>query len=274
MEEERRKRSALNIEVLLVCIRASTIEYENSNINMEENKKDGRKGSIGTECCLFKIEKLTVPARVVLLQSTNIWFSASGASVHYVNNRCRGSNTCKGSGTCTIGAHDDAMMACSIMDIIAMLKEVQYNPKSNFNLSSIGKTIKEGSKLSGNQEGLVLMKDNVKLVFDNKIMTENSLIFCAYLQREYEIAVTLASTSITMSIEKAHMMTGYHDEEQICMIEMELGWPLKKGPMMPCKACSIGKLRQLVVNKPVDNSKKAMRAGERIFSNLAMIKAP
>ena len=77
----------------------------------------------------------------------------------------------------------------------ATLKNVQYNPKSNFNLFSIGKAIKEGWKLSGDQEGLVIMKESAKLVFDIKIMTKNSVIFCAYLQRECIISAILASTS-------------------------------------------------------------------------------
>ena len=48
----------------------------------------------------------------------------------------------------------------------AMLKDVQYNPKSNIKLLSIGKAIKEGWKLSGDQEGLILTKDSVKFVLD------------------------------------------------------------------------------------------------------------
>ena len=42
---------------------------------------------------------------------------------------------------------------------------------------------------------------------------------------------------------------------------------------MPCKACSIGKAKQLAINKHVDNSKKAARAGEKIFSDLVTVKA-
>ena len=103
----------------------------------------------------------------------------------------------------------------------ARLKGVQYNPKSNFNLFSVGKAIKVGWKLSGDQEGLVLMKGNAKLVIDIKIMTKNGVIFCAYLWREYKIAAILVSTSKTMSIEKAHMMTGHHDEEQTHRIALE-----------------------------------------------------
>ena len=194
------------------------------NINMKKNKKDGlddENSTVGTNCCLSKIEKLAVPTRVALLQSTNIWVGDLGVSVHCLNDRVRGSNIHQGSGTGTIGEHGDAMTARSIMDtagtwcnkfseeqLKATLKDVQYNPKSNFKLFSIGKAIKEGWKLSGEQEGLVLMKGNVKLAFNIKIMTKNGVIFCAYLQREHEIGTILAITSTIMSIEKAHIMTG------------------------------------------------------------------
>ena len=172
------------------------------------------------KCCLSKNEKLAVPSRVAMLQSANIWVGDSGASVHCINDRCRGSNTCKGSGTGTMGAHGKAMTVSSIMDIVgtwcnkfgeeqlkAKLKDVQCNPKSNFNFFSIRKAIKEDWKLSCDQEGLILMKDSVKLTFDIKIMTKNGEIFCAYLQREHEIGAVLASTGVTISIEKEHIMT-------------------------------------------------------------------
>ena len=161
------------------------------NINMEENKMDGGKGSSRTECCLSKIENLAVPARVALLQSTNIWVGDSEASVHCVNDRCRGSNIHEDSGTGTLGAHGEATTASSIMDtaatwcntfgkeqLKAKLQDVQYNPKSNFNLFSIKKAITEGWKLSGNQEGLILTESSLNLVFDIKITTKKCVIFC------------------------------------------------------------------------------------------------
>ena len=95
---------ASNIEILLGCTETSAIKYENSkvlfeieqwelvlqkleeipipsnppddngngmgNINMEENKKDGLDGENSTgrsECCLSRIKKLTILARVALL---------------------------------------------------------------------------------------------------------------------------------------------------------------------------------------------------------------
>ena len=114
------------------------------------------------ECCLSKIEKLAVLARVVLLQSANIWVGDSEASVHCTNDRTKCTNIHKGSVIDTMCAHGEAMTASSIMDIPgtwcnkfskeqlkATLKDVQYNLKSNFNLFSTGKAIKEGWKLSG-----------------------------------------------------------------------------------------------------------------------------
>ena len=105
----------------------------------------------------------------------------------------------------------------------------------------------------------------MKLVFDIKIMTKSSLIFYAYLLREYKIAAIMVSIRTTMSIEKAHIMTGHHDEEQTHRIALELVWPLKKELMMPCKACLIGKARQLAVNKHVDDSKKAPELVKEYF---------
>ena len=129
-----------------------------------------------------------------------------------------------------------------------MLKDVQYNPKLNFNLFSIGKAIKEDWKLSGDQKGVVLTKDSAKLVFDIKIMIKNGGIFCMQLWKEHEVSAILAITSVTVSIEKTHIMTRHHNEEQTQKILMELGWSLK--------------------------NKKATRAGKRMFSDLVTIKAP
>ena len=114
-KKEEKEVGASNIEVLLGCTKTSAIKYEvdkvlfkinlweltlqklkeilipsnpcddnkngMGNINVEENKKGVKSGSSGSECCLSKIEKLAVPARVALLQSANIWVSNSGASV-------------------------------------------------------------------------------------------------------------------------------------------------------------------------------------------------
>ena len=54
-------------------------------------------------------------------------------------------------------------------------------------------------------------------------MTKNGVIFCAYLQREHKIGAVLTSSSVTMSIKKAHIMIGHHDEKQTHKIALKLG---------------------------------------------------
>ena len=53
-----------------------------------------------------------------------------------------------------------------------------------------------------------------------------------------------------------------------------MGLSPKKGPMIPCKACSVRKEGWLGINKHVYEIKKVTRAGKRIFSVLATIKEP
>ena len=106
------------------------------------------------------------------------------------------------------------------------------------------------------------MKDSAKIVFDIKIMTKNDVIFCAYLRKEHEISAILSSNDLTMSIKNDHR---HHDEECTCMIALELGWFLKKGPVTPFKACLVRKAKQLAINKHVVDIKKAMRAGKNVY---------
>ena len=73
---------------------------------MEENGKNGKKGF-----------NATIPAKVELLQSANVWVGDLGASVHCTNDRHGHSNTHKGNGGGTIGAYGKDMSASSIMDI-------------------------------------------------------------------------------------------------------------------------------------------------------------
>ena len=57
------------------------------------------------------------------------------------------------------------------------------------------------------------MKDNANLVVNIKITTKNNVSFFAYLQRDHKVGVILTSTSAAISIEKAHIVTRYHDDK-------------------------------------------------------------
>ena len=116
-----------------------------------------------------------------------------------------------------------SLTAKSIMDIAEtwcnnfgeeQVKDMLHDKQSKIKLQFIiVKAIKESWKLIGDQEDFVLMKDNAKFVLDIKIMTKNNVIVCVYHQSEYEIAAILANTHITVSFDKAHIITKHHDEE-------------------------------------------------------------
>ena len=116
------------------------------------------------------------------------------------------------------------------------------------------------------------MKNSVMLIFNIMITTKNGFIFCACQQRDQERSAMLSSTSATMSIEKAVIITRHDDEKLKHNSALELGWPLKKGPMMLCKACSIGEAKQLVIHKHVDDSTKLPELGKEYFQILQQIR--
>ena len=109
-----------------------------------------------------------------------------------------------------MGVHGEVTTARNIIDITgtwhnqfgkeqlkATLKDAQYNVMTNFNLFGFGKAIKEGWKLSSDQEGLTLTKESAKHVFDIKI--KNGVIFCADLQRDQEVsALTNIGAAVSM----------------------------------------------------------------------------
>ena len=125
------KTSAIKSKLTSFCLKliyeilvpSNPLNYGKSivgNTNMEEIKKDGlagKKGSSGNKCCLSKIEKQAVAAKVALLQSTSIWICDSGASVHCMDDKMGGINIHEGGIIGTMGDHDEAMTASSIMDV-------------------------------------------------------------------------------------------------------------------------------------------------------------
>ena len=93
-----------------------------------------------------------------------------------------------------------------------------------------------------------------------------------YLQGKHKIGAVLTSTGVTVSIERAHIMTQHHDKEQMHKIALKFGWSLEKGLMIPHKACLVRKAKQLAINKHGDNSKKAKRARRKIFSTVQQLR--
>ena len=102
----------------------------------------------------------------------------------------------------------------------------------------------------------------------------SGLLWCAYFKRDQEIGAAFTEEGTQMNVKKAHRLTGHHDKNHTRKIAKVLGWVLKPGELPPCKACSIAVAKQHAVCKDSRSESKATRAGERLFSDLATIRAP
>lgn len=150
----------------------------------------------------FKVslQNIFVPGCTDLLRSKNVWVGDTGASEHCMKDKSVASNVRQGGAVDTMEAHGGAQMWESVLNLwgtrcnqyskpqlSAKLKDVSYNPRTNFNLFSIGKTIEDGWKMSGNKSGIFLKKGGVKLEFDIKVKMQSCIKFCAYFKQDLEM---------------------------------------------------------------------------------------
>ncbi len=188
----------------------------------------------------------------------------------------------------TLGQHDYAATTSKLVDICgqwcdqygdelvpACLTDVRYNPKSNFNLASIGLFMQRGFTMTGdNTQGIILQKGSTMIKFDIKIETPGGVIWCGYFKRECEVAAVSEDAQYKILVDQAHCSLRHPDENHTRHIAKLFGWQLKVGEMKPCEACPVAKAQQVNVNKVCTSDSKAQEAGERIFSDLTTITAP
>jgi hypothetical protein len=64
------------------------------------------------------------------------------------------------------------------------MTDVRLTPENKYNLFSISKRLKEGWKMTGDKNGMVLTKGNEQVTFDIIIPTHDGVIFAMYIERE------------------------------------------------------------------------------------------
>ena len=172
--------------------------------------------------------------------------------------------------------------------------KINHCPEGRFNLLSISKFQQEGWLLHGDENRIWLTKGTTTLLFDIKISTRKSVLYCAYLKRdgcdsistsrmqaletrESEFAqanlgmiTPVSNPNNTIPIESAHARLGHMDAEKTRSISKHLRWNLSRGNLKPCAPCAVGKARKAAIKPPddaapVDNS-------ERVFLDIASLR--
>ncbi len=241
-----------------------------------------------SEFLLDEVENVAVPRSMALLRHRDIWVGDTGASVHCTNDMVGAHNIREPPTVTTLGQHGAAATASKLVDIHgqwcdqygdelvpACLTKVRYNPKSNFNLASIGLFMQRGFTMTGDDtRGIILQKGSTVIKFDIKIETPGGVIWCGYFKRGCKVAAISGDAQHKISVNQAHCLLGHPDENCTRRIAKLFGWQLKVGEMKPCEACSVAKAWQANVNKVCASASKATEAGERIFLDLTTITAP
>ena len=153
------------------------------------------------------------------------------------------------------------------------MAEVAYTPKSHFNLFSIGKRLREGWQLGGNEEAIWIKKGSTKLKFDGRVTTPKGVVYYMYLKRDTEIAGAATESKKLVSMKQAHDMLGHGNKEKTRKTAKAIGIEIKPGDMDPCDACAAGKAKQKNVPKQSEH-KPATKGEGRIYTDIATVKKP
>jgi hypothetical protein len=155
------------------------------------------------------------------------------------------------------------------------MTDVRLTPENKYNLFSISKRLKEGWKMTGDKNGMVLTKGNEQVTFDIIIPTHDGVIFAMYIERErnqqHEIAGIVTTRIMKLNIGRAHELLGHMGEDMTRKTAKHLGWQITRGTLQTCESCAIGKAKQRNVPKISDHVTSKVN-GERVFLDIATIK--
>ena len=114
------------------------------------------------------------------------------------------------------------------------MKDVTLVPDCAFNLFSISKHLKEGWKLGGTQDALILMSHNGKYVikFDITISTTNGKLYVICIMQTQEEVTDIVTTNgnsekqVILTVQQVHERLGHINERATKKITKALGWKL------------------------------------------------
>jgi hypothetical protein len=217
-----------------------------------------------------------------LLSDPEIWVVDTGATTHSTGNDQGLINHRDGRGAKTQVGNGARMTTKSIADMpfktkdgaTGQINDLHLINGSMFNLVSGTKLLLMGFKMTGDENAIIYVKGDQKLMFDIKIHTPEGVLFAARLMRTAQEVGGVAKQTKTVSIMEAHRELGHMNENMTRKAAAELGWTITRGTMKVCESCAIGKAKQKNVHsKDVPNEKHAEING-RVYLDQTRIVNP
>ena len=149
----------------------------------------------------LSVAKMEMPRSFKVLYESDIWICDTGASSHSTNN-ATGAKNVQDSGSPSLGHTGEAMNAVKTIDapgqfvtkdgslgIWAVLTEVNYSPKMNFNFLSLQQLLQNGWIITSGNETCMKIEDQSgnDIVFDIVIPTAHGAIFACRFILEMEL---------------------------------------------------------------------------------------
>ena len=162
----------------------------------------------------------------------------------------------------------------------ALMKDVTLVPDCTFNCFSISKHLKEGWKLGGHEDALILMSPDGKYIikFNITISTPNGKLYAIcimWTQQEVTGVVTTNSNlekQVVLTVHQVQERLGHINERSTKEIAEALGWKLADAAKLNCSSCAAGKAKQKSFKKVLIVDPDNEKEGYRAYLDLSTIK--
>ena len=183
----------------------------------------------------------------------------------------------------SIAIRDIPSMICDnqgVQIVKATMKGVAFVLDCTFNLFSISKWLKQGWKLGGNNNTLVLTSPdgNSQIKFDIKISTPNGFLYAMCIKCMQEEVVGVVTTNheskmeVKMMLMQAQEKLGHINECATKEILKALGWELTNMRVLHCASCAGGTAKQKLLKKVNFVEPGDEKDGYRAYLDLSTIK--
>lgn len=232
--------------------------------------------------------ELDMPATFEVLKEPDIWICDTGASCHSTYSLL-GATNIRSSGVSTVGHTGEPITTTKTINIpgrfvsrdgtntmSAVLSDVGYNEKMNYNLFSLSRMLVSGWHITkGDSAGISIANEKGDVIsFDIVVKTSRGAVFAARFIRDAEINAACTDKGVKMDINKAHALLGHGDLESTRESAKALGWTISRGAFKPCVHCAKSKAKQKNVVKESISEDKAEKPGDRVFLDLTTISVP
>lgn len=220
-----------------------------------------------------------------LMRDESLFICDTGASSHSTFSLV-GATNIRRSGCSSFGQAGSATRAENTVDlagrfvdcngeigITAILKDVSYSSRFNFNLLSLTKLLMQDWRIiSGDDTSIVVEKGSYQIKFDTIIKTTKGAIYaCKFDRRSSEISAANNSVRQTSSdgskrikkinIVDLHSKLGHINEADSRTVARQLGMTISRGTLKPCESCALAKAKQKNVSKQSDRPKQTVVGG-------------